>query len=142
MRVVIRHVQSVAVTTELEEGLPDVALGPVSTCSSNPQLPALYFEFDRAEISPPGAAVLESLIDHLKLCENARIQIDGHTDQIGTDSYNRDLSERRAWAAQRYLIDAGINPGRLTAQGLGEAEPMAANTTREGRALNRRVELL
>ena len=124
--------------------LPPVAAPSVevSMCASNPQLPALPFEFDRTEITPQGAAVLDSLIDHLNLCESARIRIDGHTDEIGTESYNRDLSERRAWAAQRYLIEAGIYRGRLTAQGLGEADPLAPNTTREGRALNRRVELL
>ena len=113
----------------------------VSMCSSNPQLPALPFEFDRAEITPQGAAVLDSLVDHLNLCENARINIDGHTDQIGTESYNRDLSERRARAAQRYLSEAGIDSGRLLPRGFGEADPLASNTTREGRALNRRVEL-
>ena len=122
-----------------EGGAPPVG---VSMCSSNPQLPALPFEFDRAEITPQSAAVLDALVDHLSLCENVRVRIDGHTDQTGTDSYNRALSERRSRAAHRYLIEAGITPGRLTARGLGAADPVAPNGTEEGRSLNRRVELL
>ena len=122
-----------------EGGAPPVG---ISECSSNAQLPVLPFEFDRAEITPQSAAILDALVDHLNLCENVRVRIDGHTDQIGTDSYNRDLSERRSRAAHRYLIEAGITPGRLTVRGFGEADPIAPNWTEEGRALNRRVDLL
>ncbi|MCH8891510.1 MAG: OmpA family protein, partial [Myxococcales bacterium] len=120
-------------------GAPSVG---ISECSSNPQLPALPFEVDRAEITPQSSAVLDTLVDHLSLCENVRVRIDGHTDQTGTDSYNRALSERRSRAAHRYLIEAGITPGRLTVRGFGAADPIAPNGTEEGRALNRRVDLL
>ena len=109
---------------------------------STRQWPALSFAFDRAEITPQATAVLDSLVDHLNLCESARIRIDGHTDQTGAESYNWDLSERRARAAHGYLIDAGVTPGLLTARGLGEDDPVAPNGTPEGRALNRRVDLL
>ena len=120
-------------------GAPPVG---ISECSSNAQLPVLPFEFDRAEITPQSVAILDALVDHLNLCENVRVRIDGYTDQTGTDWYNRALSERRSRAAHRYLIEAGIYPGRLTARGLGAADPIASNGTEEGRSLNRRVDLV
>ena len=67
--------------------------------------------------------------------------IEGHTDSTGPDGYNQGLSERRAEAVQGYLVDHGVSPSNLSTVGYGEAQPVADNSTREGRALNRRVEL-
>jgi len=66
----------------------------------------------------------------------------GHTDSVGTDSYNQGLSERRANAVKDYLTAQGIKASRLTARGYGESRPVASNDTDEGRAENRRVELI
>jgi outer membrane protein OmpA-like peptidoglycan-associated protein len=66
---------------------------------------------------------------------------EGHTDAIGSDAYNQSLSERRAEAVRRYLINGGITPERIRTEGFGESRPVASNETDEGRAQNRRVEL-
>jgi OOP family OmpA-OmpF porin len=72
---------------------------------------------------------------------SAPVSVEGHTDWIGSDAYNQGLSERRANAVQAYLIEQGISPSRLSTSGYGESRPISSNETREGRALNRRVEL-
>jgi OOP family OmpA-OmpF porin len=70
-----------------------------------------------------------------------RVSVDGHTDATGPEAYNQGLSERRARAVRDYLVSKGVPGARLQAVGYGEANPIASNATREGRALNRRVEL-
>jgi len=69
------------------------------------------------------------------------VDLDGHTDSIGTERYNQGLSERRARAVRDYLVKKGINPARITTRGFGETKPIADNKTRDGRAKNRRVEI-
>ncbi len=71
-----------------------------------------------------------------------RLQIEGHTDAIGSDDYNQQLSEARAEAVRQYLIQQGIAQGQITARGLGKTQPIASNDTPEGRQQNRRVELV
>ena len=74
---------------------------------------------------------------------STRLSITGHTDSVGSDAYNQKLSERRANAVANYLIDAGVPSSIIVGvQGLGESQPVADNKTREGRAENRRVEIL
>ena len=70
-----------------------------------------------------------------------QVTVEGHTDGIGTEAANGDLSERRAKTVRDYLASKGVASSRLTAQGLGETQPVADNTTAEGRAQNRRVVL-
>ena len=70
------------------------------------------------------------------------MQIDGYTDSIGTDSYNQDLSQRRAEAVKSALIARGIDPSRIGTQGYGKGFPVADNTDSGGRQLNRRVEVV
>jgi OmpA-OmpF porin, OOP family len=72
---------------------------------------------------------------------DVRVEIGGHTDSLGRDSYNLALSERRARSARQYLIGRGVDAGRMTAVGYGEARPIADNETPEGQEENRRVEL-
>ncbi len=71
-----------------------------------------------------------------------RVEIQGHTDAIGTETYNQGLSERRAVAVREYLISKGINASRLTTKGFGELQPTASNDNAAGRALNRRAILI
>jgi outer membrane protein OmpA-like peptidoglycan-associated protein len=70
------------------------------------------------------------------------VSIEGHTDSQGSDDYNRELSETRAHSVRKFLMDRGIDGGRMAAKGLGEERPIDDNRTAEGRAANRRVEFL
>jgi outer membrane protein OmpA-like peptidoglycan-associated protein len=73
---------------------------------------------------------------------DATIVISGHTDNVGSDEDNRTLSQKRAQSVKDWLVEKGINAGRMKVVGKGEAEPMATNDTEEGRAQNRRMEFL
>lgn len=103
----------------------------------------INFEFDKAKIRESDRAKLKKAIDFIKKYPGARIQLEGHTCSIGTEQYNQALSERRAEAAKRYFINAGgIDESLISTVGYGETQPIASNKTREGRAKNRRVEIL
>lgn len=99
------------------------------------------FGFDSAELTPEAMAVLDDQVALLRDEPDAKVEIGGHTDSIGAEEYNLDLSERRAKAVMEYLVSKGISPENLTAVGYGAAFPIAPNQTTEGRAENRRVEL-
>ncbi len=71
-----------------------------------------------------------------------RVRVEGHTDSIGTDAYNQALSERRANSVRDYMVGRGIAVGRLNSVGRGETRPVASNSTADGRAQNRRVEII
>ncbi|MCG8426245.1 MAG: OmpA family protein [Chromatiales bacterium] len=71
-----------------------------------------------------------------------RLVIVGHTDSVGRDAYNQELSERRASAVSSYLATKGINPAKMTTKGMGESSPVADNGSEDGRAKNRRVEIM
>lgn len=93
-------------------------------------------------ITAKGRAVLDSLVPLLQRTPNAQIEIAGHTDNVGTEDYNLDLSQRRANAVRRYFIAKGIPATRITTQGYGALHPIADNTTVQGRWHNRRTEIL
>lgn len=103
---------------------------------------AIYFDFNSDRIKPESFPVLDQVVTVLE--ENQDnfeiLQIDGHTDNIGPDVYNQDLSERRAAAVLNYLKSKGISSDKLRSQGFGESRPIATNELKEGRAENRRVE--
>jgi outer membrane protein OmpA-like peptidoglycan-associated protein len=71
-----------------------------------------------------------------------KLEIDGYTDSIGTDEYNQTLSDKRAEAVRDYLVGSGVNMNSVAAHGLGKADPVADNSTAQGRQLNRRVEMI
>jgi len=97
-----------------------------------------------AELTEQGKAVLDSNISDARVMLDRAVFIEviGHTDDVGDDAYNQDLSEKRAAAVSQYLIDAGVDGSKIYAVGAGENSPIATNTTPEGRAENRRVEVL
>jgi outer membrane protein OmpA-like peptidoglycan-associated protein len=100
------------------------------------------FDFGSAAIKPAFKPTLLKLADVLKKYDRNEITIVGHTDALGSDSYNQMLSERRAAAVRDELTMLGVPPSRLRAIGRGEFEPRADNGTEAGRQLNRRVEIL
>jgi len=101
----------------------------------------ILFDFDQATLRPESEVVLRQLRDALQASPGGRVTIEGHTDAVGGDAYNRDLSQRRAESVVAWLAVNGVDRARLTPVGKGEAEPVADNATADGRALNRRVEV-
>lgn len=101
----------------------------------------ILYPFDSDQILPAGRANLDELALSLQRYPNSSLTIVGHTDSVGTDSYNQSLSERRARSASAYLQSKGIAASRITALGRGESEPIASNSTEAGRQQNRRVEV-
>lgn len=102
----------------------------------------LLFGFDSAELSDDARSNLQILANSLKTYDNTDVLIIGHTDGIGSATYNMGLSERRALSAKRQLQSLGIPADRILTEGRGLTEPIADNATDEGRLLNRRVEVL
>ena len=100
-----------------------------------------FFDFDKSVIKPEGKAKLDDLIGKIKDINLEVIIAVGHTDSIGSDSYNQKLSVRRSEAVKAYLVSKGIEKNRVYTEGKGEKQPVADNKTAEGRAKNRRVEI-
>jgi outer membrane protein OmpA-like peptidoglycan-associated protein len=102
----------------------------------------VLFDTGRSELNSGSARKLDQLAQFLTEHPERRVQIDGFTDSIGTESYNLDLSQRRAAAVKSSLITRGIDPSRIGSQGYGKSFPVAGNTDSGGRQLNRRVEVV
>ena len=101
----------------------------------------VLFDFDKTAIKPDGVKILDRLIAFLKENAEKKVDLEGHTDSVGTEQYNQGLSERRTAAVKDYLTGRGIDAGRILSRGFGETKPIADNKTAEGRAKNRRVEI-
>ncbi|MEE4296697.1 MAG: OmpA family protein [Wenzhouxiangella sp.] len=99
------------------------------------------FDVDSSSLKPEFLGVLDSVALVLQEFDQTVLVVDGHTDSTGSRSYNLRLSEQRAGSVARYLISRGITPARTATYGYGPDYPVASNETREGRAMNRRVEL-
>ena len=100
----------------------------------------VFFETDEYALLPESKSDLDQLIDFLNLNKQLRVEIGGHTDNTGSEAYNRQLSENRAKAVYDYLVDAGIPAPRLVFRGYGQSQPVATNDSPEGRRLNRRTD--
>ncbi len=98
------------------------------------------FEIKSYDLTPEGKALLDEISEALALAPNVRVRIAGHTDSQGSHEDNQILSEQRANAVFEYLVAKGADPGRFEVIGLGESQPIADNSTAEGRARNRRIE--
>jgi OmpA-OmpF porin, OOP family len=105
-------------------------------------LQGITFAFDSAAISETDAPLLDVAAEQLSANPDVRVRVVGHTDSVGADAYNQILSERRAASVVEYLTKSGVARSRLTASGAGEGQPVTSNETADGRAQNRRVELL
>ena len=102
----------------------------------------IYFEYNRAVIRDVSFPILNTVAQVLRDFPDITIEIQGHTDDRGSDEYNLRLSGERAASVLSYLTQQGISSGRLTARGYGETRPIETNRTDAGRATNRRVEFV
>lgn len=127
---------------EIENTVPDakverVGEGIVVEFSSN-----VLFDFDKAYLRADVQPTLNKLVDVLTKYPDTDIELQGHTDNTGTEKYNQTLSEKRARSVDTYLVKKGITTKRIKIRGFGETIPKYDNTTESGRARNRRVEFL
>jgi outer membrane protein OmpA-like peptidoglycan-associated protein len=100
----------------------------------------IYFDSGSATLKPESYPVLDGIADLLKANPSARVEVGGHTDSDGSESFNQDLSERRAGSVRTYLTQRGVSSAMLSTRGYGETSPVASNGTAEGKAQNRRIE--
>jgi outer membrane protein OmpA-like peptidoglycan-associated protein/Tol biopolymer transport system component len=117
----------------------DIFLTPIQEGESV-VLNNIFFKTNSAELESRSITELNTLLELLTKNASIRIEISGHTDNVGTPQYNIDLSTKRANSVKDYLVSKGIAQDRLTAIGYGQTMPIADNTTEEGRAKNRRTE--
>lgn len=101
-----------------------------------------FFDFNKAQLKPSAEDVLAEAVRTLKQNPDMRVEVDGHTDSVGSDAYNQRLSEKRAQAVKNYLMHQGIESSRISVEGFGESKPVASNSTADGRAKNRRAEIV
>ena len=101
----------------------------------------ILFDFNSAALRPESRTTLSELGENFRQYPDNTIIVEGHTDSVGTDSYNQRLSEERAANVADYLIDRGVSSSKVIVYGFGEARPKSSNDTAEGRQLNRRVEI-
>jgi outer membrane protein OmpA-like peptidoglycan-associated protein len=127
---------------EIAKTVPDakverVGEGIIVEFSSN-----VLFAFDKSNLSDDAKVSLDKLVKVLNSYPDTNIEVQGHTDSKGSESYNQNLSEQRASAVSGYLSGKNISSGRLTIKGFGETIPKYDNATADGRTQNRRVEFL
>lgn len=102
---------------------------------------SLTFQTNSADIQASFYSVLNSVTQVLKEFGDTNVEVTGHTDSVGSDMHNQQLSERRAQSVSNYLVAQGVNGGRFHVVGYGERYPVASNDTEQGRQMNRRVEV-
>ncbi|HEY9198003.1 MAG TPA: OmpA family protein [Gammaproteobacteria bacterium] len=103
---------------------------------------AALFDFDKDTIKAEARPQLDEIADRVRSLSSVEsVSIVGHTDSVGSDAYNEDLSMRRANAVKNYMLDKGVDASVINTSGMGESQPTADNATSEGRAQNRRVEI-
>ena len=126
---------------ELEQNIPGAIVERVGEGIEVTFQSGLLYDFDSAELKADARQNLRNLAASLDRYPDTELLVAGHTDSVGTASYNQTLSERRARAAADFLVSQGVDYRRLRTVGMGESEPEASNDTEPGRAQNRRVEV-
>jgi OmpA-OmpF porin, OOP family len=121
------------------KGCPEIAKEDVKRITQIAS--KIFFETNSDKLKVASLVQLDDLVDILNKYPQANIEIEGHTDDVGSDEYNQQLSQKRTESVKKYLTGKGIAETRLTATGFGETKPIADNKTSVGRAKNRRVEL-
>jgi OOP family OmpA-OmpF porin len=120
-------------------GAGDLATNLKKTC--HVALYGVLFDFNKSTLQPTSDAVLQQVADLLAKDKALKIEVQGHTDNVGGDAYNQTLSEARARAVMDWFTKHGVAAARLSSNGYGKTKPVADNNTDEGRAKNRRVEI-
>ena len=105
-------------------------------------MPDVLFDFDKYTLKQEARERLAKIAGIVLAYPGLKLDIDGYTDSIGSEEYNQTLSEKRADTVRAYLVSSGVSPDHVTAQGFGKADPVADNSTAEGRKLNRRVDMV
>lgn len=123
-----------------KEVVKEVVVEKPVTVSDKWILVGVNFEFNSAKITPESYPILIDAVKTLLRNNDIKVEIQGYTDNIGSESYNMKLSQRRAEAVKEFLQSKGVSGNRLRAVGFGESNPVADNKTAEGRAMNRRIE--
>ena len=100
----------------------------------------VYFDTDKFDLRKESFVELDQLASILKAYPNMKVELSGHTDDVGNDAYNQTLSENRAKSVKNYLVSKGISADRLQSKGYGESKPITPNTDDSSRQMNRRVE--
>ena len=126
---------------ELKQNIPGAVVERVGEGIQVTFASGLLFDFDSDVVRSEARTNLRNLAMSLDKYPGSELLIAGHTDSVGTDSYNLTLSQRRAEAAAAYLASQGVSRARVSSKGLGETEPVAPNESDAGRSKNRRVEV-
>lgn len=126
---------------ELKQNIPGATVERVGEGITVTFASGLLYDFDSDVIKSDAGSNLRALAQSLDKYPGTNLLVVGHTDQIGSASYNQSLSERRAKAAADYLAAQGVVRSRIGTRGMGESDPVATNDTELGRARNRRVEV-
>jgi outer membrane protein OmpA-like peptidoglycan-associated protein len=129
---------------EDEDGCPDEVPEPkVEIVKEKPTiLKGVNFEFNSAQLTQNAMTILDLVYDTMEDFPDMVVEVSGHTDAVGSASYNYQLSLKRAQSVKNYLVSRGISSNRIVARGYGEERPIAPNNTEEGRAKNRRIEIV
>lgn len=102
----------------------------------------VQFDFDKANLRPDSGPIVKQIVDAMQADPSMKLEVDGHTDSLGTDAHNKALSKQRADAVAAAIVASGVSAARLTSAGFGSSVPLGDNATTDGRAQNRRVELI
>ena len=134
--------QEAAMREKLKEQLNSVLQTQESARGLIVNMSDVLFAFNKYELKTDAQVKLAKISGILLTYPNLKVQVEGYTDNIGTDEYNLKLSQERATTVQAFLIEQGVQPGSVTSQGYGKADPVADNATSAGRSENRRVSLV
>jgi OmpA-OmpF porin, OOP family len=122
-----------------DAGLVDLGATLAKAC--HVALYGVFFDFNKSTLQPSSDAALQPAANMMAVDKTLKLEVQGHTDNVGNDAYNQTLSEARAKAVMTWLTQHGVAADRLTAKGYGKTKPVADNGSDEGRAKNRRVEI-
>ena len=140
-----------AIGTVLGHYLCDPPIVPAPVAEAPPPPPpgteiveilGTHFAFDSDQITDEGKSILDEAVAVMNQHPSIAVRAEGHTDSVGSEEYNMGLGQRRADSVEAHLISQGISAGRVSATSFGESVPAASNDTAEGRAQNRRVEII